>query len=94
MPARELQVAMLDRLTRPLEQAGLATRRRQVLSHATGRVLDVGAGTGANLPHYRGVAAVDRVVALEPEPAAARRLLHHIDEAGVPTPFMSFPDDG
>src|SRR3954463_6196351 len=77
----ELQVAFMDRLTRPAAMAGLAGRRRRLLVEAVGRVLDVGAGTGANLPHYRDV---DEVVALEPHLAMARRLAGPLSGAGGP----------
>jgi SAM-dependent methyltransferase len=77
----ELHVALMDRLTRPVEVAGLAERRRRLLVEARGRVLDVGAGTGANLVHYRDV---DEVVALEPNAARARRLAGHLHDAAVP----------
>jgi SAM-dependent methyltransferase len=77
----ELQVAFMDRLTRPVEVAGLTERRRRLLVEARGRVLDVGAGTGTNLPHYRNV---DEVVALETTPAMARRLSGRLRDAVVP----------
>jgi ubiquinone/menaquinone biosynthesis C-methylase UbiE len=41
-----------DWLMAPLEAAGLRTLRQLMLAHATGRVLEVGAGTGANLGFY------------------------------------------
>ena len=41
-----------DRLTEPVERKGLATHRRQLLSSLDGEVLEVGAGTGANLDLY------------------------------------------
>ena len=34
------------------ERRGMAERRRRALSEARGRVLEIGAGTGLNLPHY------------------------------------------
>lgn len=37
----------------PLELAGLARLRRRLVSEARGAVLEVGAGTGVNFPHYR-----------------------------------------
>lgn len=37
----------------PLEQAGLRTVRRQLVSQARGKVLEIGAGTGSNLPLYQ-----------------------------------------
>lgn len=36
----------------PLERVALAKRRRALIPKATGRVLEVGVGTGANLPYY------------------------------------------
>jgi ubiquinone/menaquinone biosynthesis C-methylase UbiE len=40
-----------DLFCRILERE-LGPRRRALLAHARGRVLEIGAGTGANLPHY------------------------------------------
>src|SRR5436190_21276044 len=81
MMTNEWQAAFMERITRPVEQAGLAERRRRLLVEARGRVLDVGAGTGANLPHYRDV---DAVVALEPNASMARRLAGRLADAVVP----------
>lgn len=36
----------------PMDWLGGATRRKRVLRRAAGRVLEVGIGTGRNLPHY------------------------------------------
>lgn len=41
-----------DRATRLLEGLLLRRLRRRLLKGATGRVLEVGVGTGRNLPHY------------------------------------------
>ena len=41
-----------DALMAPLEARALQWRREELISRASGRVLEVGAGTGANLKHY------------------------------------------
>ncbi len=61
-----------DRVMAGTEAAGLAERRRELLAGAHGDVLEVGGGTGANLPFYPG--AVRTLTVIEPEPAMARRL--------------------
>ncbi len=44
--------ALYDPLLWVGERTGMAKRRRDLLSQADGRVLELGAGTGLNLPHY------------------------------------------
>ena len=44
--------APYDRGMAPLERFWLRRMRRKLLSHAWGRVLEIGVGTGANLPFY------------------------------------------
>lgn len=41
-----------DAFMYPLERVALAKRRRRLIPEASGRVLEVGVGTGANLPYY------------------------------------------
>ena len=41
-----------DAYTQPMEWMGGSRRRRRLLAGAAGTVLEVGAGTGASLPHY------------------------------------------
>jgi ubiquinone/menaquinone biosynthesis C-methylase UbiE len=53
------------------ERRGMRARRRELLAGARGRVLELGAGTGLNLPHYpRDV----HLVLTEPDPAMRRAL--------------------
>jgi ubiquinone/menaquinone biosynthesis C-methylase UbiE len=54
------------------ERAGMSALRARQLATAEGRVLELGAGTGLNLRHYR--PAVRRLVLTEPEPGMAARL--------------------
>ncbi len=61
-----------DRQLAKTEQAGLGELRRGLLGEASGRVLEIGAGTGANLAHYG--AAVESLTLTEPEAPMLRRL--------------------
>jgi ubiquinone/menaquinone biosynthesis C-methylase UbiE len=61
-----------DRLSHGAEESGLFALREELLVEAAGSVLEIGAGTGANLPHYEGRA--ESLVLSEPEPAMLRRL--------------------
>jgi SAM-dependent methyltransferase len=68
-----------------LDAAGLGARREHLLAHACGRVLEVGAGTGRNVPLYRDV---DEVVALEPDAAMAKWLRGRVERAVVPVTIV------
>ncbi len=48
------------------ERSGVADLRRELLAGLTGRVVEMGAGSGLNFPHYP--AGVRELVAVEPEP--------------------------
>jgi SAM-dependent methyltransferase len=64
--------AIYDRVMAKTEKAGLAGRRQGLLGDVSGRVLEIGGGTGANLRHYGD--GVTELTVVEPEPAMARRL--------------------
>lgn len=74
--------ALYDRMMATAEKAGLAEHRRRLLSSAAGRVLEIGGGTGANLP-FLGDAVTELVIA-EPTEPMARRLERKL--AGYRTP--------
>lgn len=73
--------AIYDWQTRPLEKRWLGERRAGLVGDLEGEVLEIGAGTGADLPHYR---KASRVVASEPDPAMRRRLASQVEKASVP----------
>ena len=77
-----------DPLTRPLERAVLGEHRARLLASLDGQVLDVGAGTGANLPYLR---RASRVVTAEPDAAMRRRLAARLAQAAVPVELSSDP---
>ena len=54
------------------ERRGMGDRRAALLAGARGHVLEIGAGTGLNLPYYP--ARLDALVLSEPEEGMARRL--------------------
>ena len=59
-----------DQFMDRIDRAGAVEHRRRLVEEAGGEVLEIGAGTGKNLPLYR---AAERVVALEPDPAMRTR---------------------
>ena len=88
--------ALYDRLSGAAERAWMGGRRARLLAGARGAVLEIGGGTGANLPHYRGV---ERVVISEPDPYMRERLRPKLGDARVPVEIseagaetLPFPD--
>jgi ubiquinone/menaquinone biosynthesis C-methylase UbiE len=90
--------AVYDRMMASTEKDGLAAHRAAVVSQATGDVLEIGGGTGANLRHYG-----DGVLSLtitEPERPMAKRVRSKIAELApealfvrAPAEDLPFPDD-
>src|SRR5260370_24586786 len=61
-----------DRQIAKAEKAGLRAFRERLLSAAAGDVLEIGGGTGANLPCY--CPALTPLTLTEPQPPMLRRL--------------------
>jgi ubiquinone/menaquinone biosynthesis C-methylase UbiE len=85
-----------DRALARTEAAGLADRRRALLARARGRVLEIGAGTGANLAHYP---PGTELVLVEPESPMLQRLRARAAAADPPATVVAahaerlpFPD--
>jgi ubiquinone/menaquinone biosynthesis C-methylase UbiE len=84
-----LMASGYDRLLRGSERAGLADNRRDLLTHARGATLEIGAGTGLNLQYYP--AAVTELVLTEPSPHMARRLRARADRWPRPAEVVEAP---
>jgi ubiquinone/menaquinone biosynthesis C-methylase UbiE len=69
-----------ERLARRAEGRGGAEHRRALLAGCSGRVIEVGAGSGANFAHYP--STVSEVAAVEPE----AHLRHRAQEAAAQAP--------
>jgi ubiquinone/menaquinone biosynthesis C-methylase UbiE len=72
-----------------VEDAGLRDLRKGLLADASGDVLEIGAGTGANLSHYG--SAVTSLTLTEPEPPMLRRLDKHVREKGSSAKVLRAP---
>jgi ubiquinone/menaquinone biosynthesis C-methylase UbiE len=78
-----------DRQLAGVEKAGLRALRERLLADASGRVLEVGGGTGANLPFYG--PAVESLTITEPEPPMLRRLERRVREEAPQTKVVRAP---
>jgi ubiquinone/menaquinone biosynthesis C-methylase UbiE len=84
-----LFAATYDRMSASTEEAGLRDRRRELLTRAHGRVLEIGGGTGANLPLYG--PAVTALIVTEPDPSMLRRLEGRANEQDRPVEVVQAP---
>jgi SAM-dependent methyltransferase len=77
---------LYDRVLATTEENGLRAMRAELLAGATGRVLEIGAGTGANLGLYPD--SVGELVLVEPSPFMARQMRARLggEQAQSPTP--------
>jgi ubiquinone/menaquinone biosynthesis C-methylase UbiE len=84
--------AAYDRLSEGSEQAGLGAFRRVLLAGASGRVLEIGGGTGANLRYYG--PGIEVLTITEPEAPMLKRLERRVrDEARQATVLRAPAED-
>ena len=90
--------ALYDPFLAKGERLGMSERRVALLSEARGRVLEIGAGTGLNLPHYP--ATVEQLVLSDPVAPMAKRsrarvaesdALHRPEVVEAPAEDLPFP---
>jgi ubiquinone/menaquinone biosynthesis C-methylase UbiE len=81
--------AAYDRMSAGTEKAGLADHRRKLLAGARGRVLEIGAGTGANLGFYGD--GVESLTVVEPDAPMAERLERKAEQLGRPVELVKAP---
>lgn len=81
--------ALYDRGLKATEEAGLREMRRQLLAGARGRVVELGAGTGANLGLYPD--SVAELVLTEPDPHMTRRLREKLAGSGREATIVEAP---
>ncbi len=90
-----LFAAVYERALAESEEAGMRDRRRGLIAAASGRTVEIGAGTGLNFDHYR--EAVEELILTEPFPPMARRLRERAgDRATVieaPADHLPIPDN-
>jgi ubiquinone/menaquinone biosynthesis C-methylase UbiE len=75
-----------DRFVKSSEDAGLRERRRDLLSRAQGRTLEIGAGTGLNLDLYPD--SVTELVLTEPDEHMRRELEKKCAASGRPAEVL------
>lgn len=75
-----LFASLYDRMLAASEEAGLGERRERLLAEASGRTLELGAGTGVNLAHYPG--AVSELILTEPFEPMAKQLRERVAASG------------
>jgi ubiquinone/menaquinone biosynthesis C-methylase UbiE len=64
-----------------VDRPNWAKHRKEQLASVRGEILEIGAGTGLNLPHYP--RSVRKITTAEPNPGMNRRLRRRIDATGI-----------
>jgi len=88
MKEHKIFAASYDRIIASIEKKVLARRRAALLGGLTGRVLDVGAGTGVNIPYFKSASSV---VFAEPDGAMRTKMDPKLGKATVPVEISGAP---
>ncbi|HTA14264.1 MAG TPA: class I SAM-dependent methyltransferase [Solirubrobacteraceae bacterium] len=72
--------ALYDQIMRRGEERTMRERRGELVAKARGRTLEIGAGTGANIPYYPD--AIEEVILAEPFEPMRRRLERKLRQRG------------
>ena len=78
-----------DTFQASMERNFLGALRAEMLAGATGRVVEIGSGTGANLAHYP--PTIEELVCTEPEEPMARRLRRKADASDLAVTVVEAP---
>jgi len=70
----------------------VARQRQKIVPRAHGTVLEVGFGSGHNLPWYD-AGRVSRLIALEPSPEIRRRAAHRLARSEISPEFIDLPGE-
>lgn len=81
--------AFYDRAMKSTEEAGMREIRREALAEARGRTIDIGAGTGLNLPLFP--QEVSELVLAEPDPHMLKKLKAKVSESGREASVVQAP---
>ena len=74
--------SIYDRMMARAERSFMRSVREEIVGGARGRVLEVGAGTGANFAYYNDHA--EEIIATEPDPFMLERAKRRAEEVGRP----------
>jgi len=64
-----------------LDQPHVARHRRELLNNASGEILEIGIGTGLNLPHYPD--RVRKITAIDPNPGMHKKARARIEQTHI-----------
>ncbi|RSD26145.1 class I SAM-dependent methyltransferase [Mesobacillus subterraneus] len=82
----KLFASLYDTLMGPLEKRWIARIRKRIVSGLEGNVLEIGAGTGANIPYYS-QEKVSRIAVVEPNPYMIEQAKHKANGYRIPVEF-------